>query len=84
MKAKLESKAEVFVADSWFGSVKAAEAMKTLQRDADRKPSGHEFIGAVKTNHKNFPKKDLEETMNVKILDDSKRASSSRWANYCD
>ena len=63
MKAKVESKAEVFVADSWFGSVKAAEAMKTLRRDADGKPSGHKFIGAVKTSHKNFPKKDLEETM---------------------
>jgi hypothetical protein len=62
-RAKLEKKAEVFIADSWFGSVRAAEAIKTLHVDLDGNPAGHEFIGAIKTNHRNFPKQHLEDTM---------------------
>jgi hypothetical protein len=62
-RAKLEKKAEVFIADSWFGSVRAAEAIKTLHADLDGNPAGHEFIGAIKTNHRNFLKQHLEDTM---------------------
>ena len=32
--------------------------------DLDGNPTGHEFIGAIKTNHWNFPKQQLEDIMN--------------------
>jgi hypothetical protein len=44
----------LFLGDSWFASVKAAEAIKEL---------GHEFCGPVKTSHRLFPKKELEDTL---------------------
>jgi hypothetical protein len=40
--------------DSWFASVKAATLVKK---------AGHEFVGQVKTSHKNFPKIQLETLM---------------------
>jgi hypothetical protein len=40
--------------DSWFSSVKMAEAIYEC---------GHEWIGVVKTSHSLFPKKELEEKL---------------------
>jgi hypothetical protein len=45
---------DTFYGDSWFASVKAATLVKQ---------AGHEFVGPVKTSHKNFPKVQLEELM---------------------
>jgi hypothetical protein len=41
----------IFYGDSWFASVKTAEAIKDL---------GHELCGPVKTNYSLFPKDELE------------------------
>lgn len=40
---------DLFIADSWFASVKTAELVLK---------NGHEFIGPVKTSHAGFPKKE--------------------------
>ena len=68
----------LILADSWFGSVKVAEAFKLLRRrptgvdgvieysidrEAGENPNGFEIIAAVKTNHAFFPKKALEKKM---------------------
>jgi hypothetical protein len=45
---------DTFYGDSWFASVKAATLVKK---------AGHEFVGPVKTSHKNFPKVQLETLM---------------------
>ena len=45
---------DTFYGDSWFASVKAATLVKQ---------AGHEFVGPVKTSHKNFPKTQLETLM---------------------
>ena len=46
----------LILGDSWFSSVKTAEAIYE---------SGHEWIGVVKTSHSLFAKKDLEEKLNT-------------------
>ena len=73
------SKRCLYVGDSWFGSVKMAEALKCtwseqLEEDDDGlvfyvdkergvNPNAHEVIGAVKTAYSWFPKDQLEEEM---------------------
>ncbi len=42
------------VSDSWFASVKTAEAMHEC---------GHEWIGIIKTSHSLYPKKEMEQQM---------------------
>ena len=49
-----EHRLNCIVGDSWFSSVKTAEAIYEC---------GHEWIGIVKTSHSLFPKKELEEKM---------------------
>jgi len=44
----------LILADSWFSSVKTAEAIHE---------SGHEWIGVVKTSHSLFPQKELEDKL---------------------
>ena len=56
-------KRELVLADAWFGSVKAAERIKMLHVDEDGNPAGHEIIAAVKSNHSNYPKKEIEDLM---------------------
>jgi hypothetical protein len=59
-RAKEEERRECFVFDSWFGGVVAANQLKAIHEDEEGLPAGHESIAAVKTNHKLFPKKELE------------------------
>ena len=56
-------KSELFLEDSWFGSVKAVEQQKCMHFDDDGNPAGHEVIAALKTNSSLFPKKEIEEKM---------------------
>ncbi len=51
---KHKPKNEVFIADSWFSSVKTC--VELTKR-------GFKFMGQVKTAHRNFPKKHLEDFM---------------------
>jgi hypothetical protein len=51
---KTEHQGNSILGDSWFASVKNAEAIHEC---------GHEWIGIVKTSHSLFPKKELEEKM---------------------
>lgn len=63
----------LIVCDSWFGSVRLAEAVKLLWREDNGEykinkergvnPNSHELIAAVKTNHSWFPKQFLEQKM---------------------
>jgi hypothetical protein len=59
-RAKEEERRECFVFDSWFGGVVAANRLKAIHEDEEGLPAGHESIAAVKTNHKLFPKQELE------------------------
>lgn len=59
-RAKEEEQRETFVFDSWFGGVLATNQVKAIHEDENGMPAGHECIGAVKTNHKLFLKKELE------------------------
>jgi len=49
-----EHRRNCIIGDSWFSSVKTAEAVYDC---------GHEWIGIVKTSQTLFPKKELEEKM---------------------
>jgi hypothetical protein len=49
-----EHRRNLIVGDSWFSSVKTAEALHEC---------GHEWIGIVKTSHSLYPKKELEAKM---------------------
>jgi predicted GTPase len=49
-----EHRQNLNLANSWFSSVKTAEAIHE---------SGHEWIGVVKTSHSLFPKKALEDKL---------------------
>jgi len=54
VSAQQEQKKQKFCGDSWFASVCSAE--QAAERNA-------EFVGPVKTNHKHFPKRDIEQKM---------------------
>jgi hypothetical protein len=75
---KEEGRRHLVIADSWFGSVKLAEACKLLRKagpgetaifdghllaDKTAPVQGHEIIAAVKTNSGWFPKKQIEDKM---------------------
>ena len=49
-----EHRRNCIIGDSWFASVKTAEAIHE---------GGHEWIGIIKTSHSLFPKKELEEKL---------------------
>jgi hypothetical protein len=53
---KTEHRRNCILGDSWFASVKTAEAIHEC---------GHEWIGIVKTSHSLFPKKELEDKMKI-------------------
>ena len=59
-----EHKTNLFIFDSWFASVKSV---------AELSKRGMEGVGSVKTAHRFFPAKELEET-NEKL---------ARWYTYC-
>jgi hypothetical protein len=76
---KEEGRRHLVIADSWFGSVKLAEACKLLRKakpgetaifeghllaNKTAPKQGHEIIAAVKTNSGWFPKKQIEKKMN--------------------
>ena len=54
-EAKEKSKREVFFGDSWFTSRRLCVAAK--------EELGHEYFGAMKTNHSGTPKEDVEKIM---------------------
>jgi hypothetical protein len=49
-----EHRQNLILANSWFSSVKTAEAIHEI---------GHEWIGVVKTSHSLYPKQHLEDTL---------------------
>jgi Transposase IS4 len=53
-QAKDDGKAELFKGDSWFSGVPLVERLAA---------QGHQYIGAVKTNSRLYPKDELEEKM---------------------
>jgi hypothetical protein len=53
--AKNTGKRELYVADSWFTSIKSAKGTKEI--------FGHELFGVVKTNHAGTPKQEIEKIM---------------------
>ena len=54
-EAKQKKKRELYHGDSWFTSRKLLSAIK--------EKFGHEYFGALKTNHSGTPKEMIEETM---------------------
>lgn len=75
---KADERRHIATGDSWFGSVKVAEACKLLRRagpgetatcegyliDRTTTPKkGHEFTGAIKTNKGWFPESEMESKM---------------------
>ena len=54
-EAKESGKRELFLGDSWFTSRRLCDAVK--------RRLGHEYFGAMKTNHSGTPKAEVEEIM---------------------
>lgn len=55
VQAKNDGKRELYFGDSWFTSLKAANGVK--------EEFGHEYFGALKTNHSGTPKVEIEKLM---------------------
>ena len=53
--AKDVGKRELYFGDSWFTSIKAVKGTKDQ--------FGHEYFGALKTNHSGTPKEEIEKIM---------------------
>lgn len=53
--AKRDGKRELYFGDSWFTGIKAVKGAKEL--------FGHEYFGALKTNHSGTPKAEIEKLM---------------------
>jgi hypothetical protein len=62
-RAKQNKRRELFAADAWFGSVNATNQVKAILQDEDGLPAGHDWVAAVKTNHKLYPIRELTKTM---------------------
>ena len=54
-ESKKSGKRELYYGDSWFTSRRLLDALK--------RRLGHEFFGAMKTNHSGTPKAEVEEIM---------------------
>jgi len=61
--AKQTNKTLKFYHDAWFTSVRQMTYIKSMTKDSEGNPNGHEFVGALKSNHSCFPKVELENKM---------------------